>query len=115
MTYEVIVSEPAKIDLKEIAAYICDLHAPQAAYNQICRIEKRIYSLDFMPERYRLYDGEAFQGSGLRMVPVDNFCIFYHIDNESEIVEISRVVYGRRNMDTLDIDIHWGEQLNDNT
>ncbi len=108
MTYEVIISEPAKIDLKEIATYICDLSAPQAAYNQICRIEKRIYSLDFMPERYRLYDRESFQESGLRMVPVDNYCIFYRIDNEAGIVEISRVVCGKRNMDTLDIDIHLG-------
>ncbi|MCD7784318.1 MAG: type II toxin-antitoxin system RelE/ParE family toxin [Oscillospiraceae bacterium] len=110
MTYEVIVSGPAKNDLKEIATYIRDLQAPIAAYNQIKKIENRIYSLDFMPERYKLYDREPFEGKGLRMVAVDNYCIFYHVDDEAEMVEISRVVNGRRNFDTLDIDIHWGEK-----
>ncbi len=102
------------MDIEEISDYIAPL-SPQAAINQVDRLIKRMHSLDFMPERYRLYDNESFRGSGLRMVPVDNFCIFYHVDDESETVEISRVVYGKRDMDTLDIDIHWGENRNDNT
>ncbi len=96
-------------DLEDISDYIAPLSI-QAAINQIDRLVKRMHSLDFMPERYKLYDREPFEGKGLRMVSVDNYCIFYHVDDEAEMVEILRVVNGRRNFDTLDIDIHWGEK-----
>ncbi|MCD7846468.1 MAG: type II toxin-antitoxin system RelE/ParE family toxin [Oscillospiraceae bacterium] len=109
MIYRVEISEPAQNDIEEISDYIAPLSIP-AAINQVDRLIKRIHSLDFMPERYKLYDREPFEGKGLRMVAVDNYCIFYHVDDEAEMVEISRVVNGRRNFDTLDIDIHWGEK-----
>ncbi|WP_249028817.1 type II toxin-antitoxin system RelE/ParE family toxin [Tannockella kyphosi] len=35
------------------------------------------------------------------MTPVDNYCIFYTINNETTKVNIARVLYGKRNFDTI--------------
>lgn len=57
MTYEVLLTLQAKADLKEIFKYIAvDLQSVQNAEGQLERLEKAIYSLERMPERFRAYD-----------------------------------------------------------
>ncbi len=59
-----------------------------------------------MPERFRSYDKEPWQSRGLRIMPVDNYCVFYIPDQEKQVVTIIRVMYGKRDIDS---------QLNNNT
>lgn len=55
-----------------------------------------IMSLEQMPERFHLYDREPWKNRGLHLVPVDNYCVLYIVDNGDMVVSIMRVMYGGR-------------------
>ena len=94
MKYEVLTTEQAAADLRAIFAYIAyDL-------NQLDRLEQAILSLDEMPERYHLYDKEPWKERNLRIMPVDNYLVFYIPRSEEKTVTVIRVMYGRRDIDT---------------
>lgn len=57
--------------------------------------------LDHMPERFRRHKKEPWRSRGLRLLPVDNFCVMYIPDVENAIVTIIRVMYGGRNIDNI--------------
>ncbi|WP_317854852.1 type II toxin-antitoxin system RelE/ParE family toxin [Chakrabartyella piscis] len=100
MKYTVEISKEAKEDLYMIYRYIAyELLAKETALHQIERIEKGILSLDEMPERHRIYDASKWQD--LRMLPVDNYCIFYIVNHNAGKVNIARVLYGKRDFDTV--------------
>ncbi|MBQ8401784.1 MAG: type II toxin-antitoxin system RelE/ParE family toxin [Clostridia bacterium] len=52
-----------------------------------------------MPGRFRLYDKEPWRSRGLRIMPVDNYLVFYIPDTENETVSIIRIMYGGRDID----------------
>ena len=98
MIYEVIITAQARLDLKAIYEYIADvLMEPDIAEKQFTRIEKAVYSLDRMPERYKLYHKEPWRSCNLRVMPVDNFVVFYTVDNSKHIVAVARIMHGKRN------------------
>ncbi|MDD3228313.1 MAG: type II toxin-antitoxin system RelE/ParE family toxin [Oscillospiraceae bacterium] len=101
MSYAVQLSEQAEADLRGIFEYIAfDLQSVQNAAAQLSRLEKNIYALDKMPERYRRYDKEPWRSRGLRIMSVDNFCVFYIPNAEKSKVSIVRVMYGGRDIET---------------
>ena len=57
-----------------------------------------------MPMRHRLYEEEPWHSQGLRVLPVDNYLVFYLSDETSATVSIIRIMYGGRDID---------KQLND--
>ena len=100
MTYEVQSTGHARLDLKNIYRYIADtLLEPVNAEKQYSRIEKAVYSLDSMPERFRRYEKEPWRSRNLRIMPVDNYLVFYTVDNKNRIVTVTRIMYGARNID----------------
>ena len=97
MKYEVVISAQAEDDLREIFDYIAyELQAPLDAVNQLDRLEKNIFSLEFMPNRFRAFEREPWLSRGLRILPVDNFLVLYILDEISLTVTIIRVMYGAR-------------------
>ncbi len=58
-----------------------------------------ILSLDNMPERHRLYEREPWKSRGLRVLPIDNYVIFYISDAATMIVTIIRIMYGGRDVE----------------
>lgn len=99
MSYSVEISEQADEDLRGIYEYIAfGLQAPQNAAGQLSRLEKNILSLDDMPERFRRYDEEPWSSRGLRVMPVDNYCVFYIPDEKKKVVSVLRVIYGGRDI-----------------
>lgn len=101
-TYSVIYSPEAKDDLREIYAYIAfDLRAPDTAESQVNRIRKEVRSLDFMPSRYAIVDWEPWRGMGMHRVPVDNFIIYYVVNNDSRTVTVIRIFYGGRDVEGI--------------
>lgn len=99
MIYEVVISEQANIDLRGIYEYIAfELLAPENAYGQLSRLEKSILDLANMPEKYRKYDREPWRSRGLRVMPVDNYQVFYFSDKESHTVKVVRVMYSGRDI-----------------
>lgn len=101
MIFEVEISEQADRDLRNIYEYIAfEFQSPENAVGQLNRLEESIMGLDQMPERFREYENEPWYSRGLRIMQVDNYCVFYIPDAENAVVTIIRVIYGGRDIDT---------------
>ena len=100
MTFKIKLTEQAEKNLRSIFEYIAyDLQSVQVAVGQLDRLEKNILSLDSIPERFRAYNKEPWRSRGLRIMPVDNYIVFYIPDRNTETVTVVRVMYGGRDMD----------------
>lgn len=103
-SYSVIYSPRAKEDLKEIYSYIAfTLMVPDTAEGQVKRIRKRIRSLEFMPGRCSTVDWEPWKSMGMHKVTVDNFVVFYTVDEIESTVTVIRIVYGGRDIANFSI------------
>lgn len=101
MIYDVQISNQAESDLRIIFEYIAfELQSVQTAVGQLSRLEENINSLDQMPDRYRAYEKEPWHSRGLRVMPVDNYIVFYTPNHDAKVVNIVRVMYGGRDIDT---------------
>ena len=99
MNYEVRLTTQAENDLRGIFEYIAfDLQSVQNAAGQLDRLEQGIASLGQMPERFRVYENEPWRSRNLRIMPVDNYLVFYIPNHEEQIVHIMRVMYGGRDV-----------------
>ena len=99
MIFQVEISEQAENDLRQIYEYIAfELLAPENAEDQLNRLEKRIIGLSEMPKRFRLYEREPWRSRGLRVLPVDNYVVFYIPEEDKKIVMITRVMYAGRDI-----------------
>ena len=102
MSYAVCISREAEEDLRGIFAYITfDLMSPKNARGQIDRIEKAIQSLDHFPMRHRLMVLEPWKRRKLRFIRCDSFLIFYFVREEKDEVVVSRVLYGKRDIEKV--------------
>jgi toxin ParE1/3/4 len=101
MIFEIDISAQADVDLRNIYEYIAyELQSQENASGQLDRLEESIMSLDQMPERFREYEKEPWHSRGLRIMPVDNYCVLYIPRKTDGIVTILRVMYGGRDIDT---------------
>ena len=101
MKYQVFTTEKAEEDLNSIADYlIYKLLAGEIALKQIDRIEQAVMSLEEMPERYHIYDKEPWKERGIRVMGVDNYLVFYIIDNDNKTVTVIRIMYGKRDIES---------------
>ena len=83
-------------DLQQIYNYIAyELQSVINAENQLNRIQEEISKLDFMPESFRLYEKEPWKSRGLRFFSVDNYIVFYVINNNAKEVNVLRILYER--------------------
>ena len=99
MNYKVRLTAQAENDLRDIFEYIAfDLQSVQNAVGQLARLEQSVASLDQMPERFRIYENEPWRSRNLRIMPVDNYLVFYIPDHEEQVVHIMRVMYRGRDV-----------------
>jgi len=97
MSYQLVITEPAEIDMTKIGLYISkELHSPKAAIDLLDEIDQQILSLKEMPKRYTLVSDERLAHLGVRKIPIKNYLVFYAVDESTETVTIIRVMYGRR-------------------
>ncbi|MGN0450770.1 MAG: type II toxin-antitoxin system RelE/ParE family toxin [Acutalibacteraceae bacterium] len=97
MIYSVKISKQAENDLRSIYEYIAfELQSLQNAQGQISRLESNILKLKEMPERFSVFEKEPWKSRNLRVMPVDNYLVFYIPDKLTKTVNIIRVMYGGR-------------------
>lgn len=107
MIYEVTTTNQADADLRDIYEHIAfELLSPDNAAGQLDRLEEHIIGLEKFPEKFRLYEKEPWHSRGLRIMPVDNYLVFYIPDKDAGIVTVIRIMYVGRDIDS---------QLNDYT
>jgi toxin ParE1/3/4 len=100
MNWKIEYTEDALRDLQNIFDYISlILLVPGIAAKQIDRIMDAADTLGIMPLRYRLYGEEPWRSQGLRILPVDNYIVFYLPDEVKNAVTIIRIMYKGRNID----------------
>ena len=93
-TYSVIYSPQAFLDLSELYEYIrFTLQVPKTAEKQ--------RSLETMPMRYTLINWEPWCSKGIRRVPVDNYTVFYQVDENQMTVTVIRIFYSGRNIESI--------------
>ena len=94
MIYSVSISSQADKDIRAIYEYIAlTLMSPENANAQLSRLEDRINKLDNLPKRYPKYKND------IRFMPVDNYLVFYSVEDKSKSVSVLRVMYGKRNIE----------------
>ena len=71
------------------------------ADSQLSRIEDEIKKLDTLPNGFRRYSKEPWYSRGLRYFPVDNYLIFYMVDEEKHIVNVLRVIGGQMDLNKI--------------
>ena len=99
--YSLNYSSEARENLRDIQDYIVSKSGViEIATGQVMRITAAARSLTFFPKVHRVRGKDRF-GNELRVCPVDNYIILYSIDEVERVVNISRVLYGRRNIDSL--------------
>ena len=85
--YKVSYSGEALSDLREIYSYIAyELLVPKTAAAQIKRIREKIRSLDFMPACHELVEWEPWHSMKMHQLPVDNFIVYYLVDDKERTV-----------------------------
>lgn len=91
--YRVLITDEALNDMESIYEYIADeLLAPDTAMGQYNRIADAIETLEQMPERIKLMESEPEKTRGLRKLIVDNYAVFFIIEDDAVIV--ANVLYG---------------------
>jgi len=97
MTYEVKLTNTAAGQLKDIISYISNiLLEPEIAKRWSERIKNDILSLDNMPFRYPLVDKEPWRAEGIHKMKIENFIVYYWVNEETSVVWVTAVVYGKR-------------------
>ena len=96
--YKVQITDKALADMEEIYNYIAiQLQAPENAIGRYNRIAKAIEELNIFPKKARLIEAEKERTIGLRQLVVDNYSVFYVIEDERVIV--MRVLYSASDID----------------
>ena len=95
--YRVDVSEPAENDLRDIVRYIASqLSAPVSALHMMELLEEAMAGLSDMPQRCPLVADERLSQMGYRKLPVKNYIVSFSIDEKNKVVDVERILYGRR-------------------
>jgi len=90
----------AEKDLTEILEYI-QIDNPTAAPNLLGEIDKAISKLSYFPYIGSIPKDQRLILLNYRMLIVANYLVFYVVLEEEEVVEIRRVLHGKRKYDFL--------------
>ena len=95
--YIVKITAQAQEQMGEIARYIAyNLQAPDTAFRMLDTLEKEIASLSHFPNRIALTEEEPWHSYGIHKIPVKNYLIYFWIDEAVHKVQVTAVVYGKR-------------------
>lgn len=95
--YKIVIEQTAENDLLGILSYISDtLHEPSIAMKIYGLIKKEILTLNRMPFRFEVVNEEPYRSMGVRRIPVENYTVFYIVDENEKTVHIFRILYNRR-------------------
>ena len=99
MAFRIEFSQQAEYDLNEIVRYMNDeLFNPQAAERFYQAVGEKLELLREQPYIFPLYHDEKLSAEGYHFVVIDNYLMFYLIDDDTSIVNIARLLYGKRDI-----------------
>ncbi len=92
--YSVLIYPTAEHDLLDIKEYF-ETKLQISPNNLFQRFYEQIDLLETNPFIHPLVNDTYLNQLGYRMIPIDNFLLFYVIENKE--VQIHRFIYGKRN------------------
>ena len=96
-TYIVKATSQAEEQIQEIIHYIAsELKAPEAALHLMDTFEDTFISLAHFPQRAALITEDPWHTKGIHRLPVKNFLVYFWIDEDYMKVQITAVIYGKR-------------------
>jgi addiction module RelE/StbE family toxin len=99
MGFKVKYSQQSSADLTEIIRYINDeLFSPQAAERFLNEVTRKTDLLSENPYLFPIYQDEKLVQDGYRFIAIGNYLLFYIVDDINTIVNIVRIIYGKRNI-----------------
>lgn len=100
--YTIKMTPKAADDLDKIYRYILEeLFATSSATNILERMEKEIIRLREFPFSCNYVADEYLRNKGYRKLIVDNYIVFYIINEEQKQVIIMRALYGKQKYENL--------------
>lgn len=94
--FELIYADEAEKDLTAIYKYIAD-DSIERARNYLGKIEECILQLKDFPEMGVEGKFKELRSLGVRILPFENYLIFYILNKKEERVNIVRVLHGSVN------------------
>jgi plasmid stabilization system protein ParE len=95
----------AKQDIHAIVLYISDtLNAPKAALDLMNALDEAISRLEQFPYAYRIYQAVNQLEHEYRLMPVNNYAVFYIVNEVKHVVEIHRVIYAMMDLEKIIMD-----------
>ncbi|SDK09155.1 type II toxin-antitoxin system RelE/ParE family toxin [Natronincola ferrireducens] len=100
--YSIKMTPRAVADLDNIFKYISEeLFAASVAGNILERIEREIMRLKDFPFSCNYVADEYLRNKGYRKLIVDNYIVFYLVEEEKKQAIIMRVLYGKQKYENL--------------
>ena len=97
MNYQVKLTPNATEQAREIVQYISEtLLVPDVAQKWMSRLKAEIGKLSFMPGRFPLTEEEPWRSRGIHRMVVENFLVYFWMDEPQGIVWVTAILYGRR-------------------
>lgn len=100
--YNVVISKDALEDIEGIFKYISEiLYEPYVARKIQKNLLIRIKTLEFMPNRNTVIDIEPYKQRGVRIFLVENYKVFYFVNEDEGRVYILNVLYKHRDWQSI--------------
>lgn len=92
----IIYAQQVQDDILAMKMYISGGLDSITTSNIVAKIKEKVSDLEIFPKRYKFW-----KNSGYRFFSVKNYIVFYRYDEPAETIFIERVIYARRDIDTL--------------
>ena len=100
MHYKIQVTKSFESDLDAVLSYITGTFKNRSAASTLLKkVKDNIDILDSAPLAFPVYP--HISKIKYHFIPVGNYLIFYHIDEDKAIVFIDRFLYSARNIETI--------------
>lgn len=100
--YSVVVQKPAQNDLYSVWEYIAvELREPATAAHVLNKLEQSIMSLSELPYRYAVLADKLLKPKAIRRLPVENYLVFYIVQEDIKTVSVLRVLHSRRDWEAV--------------
>ena len=98
MSYQLHITSTAEHDIMRAVDYIeFVLKNPQAADNLLDVVTKQIETLSDFPQKFRIVDDPVLASWEIRFVIINNYLVFYTINEEKQTVIAVRFLYKKSN------------------
>jgi len=93
MSYRVTLLIEAERDIIEIEEYLSQFY-PSTVRNFFEKLRKQVFNLEDMLYMYPEYENDQF----FRRMVIDDYLLFYSVDDERQLVVIHRIFHSKRDI-----------------